>query len=117
MSRAIEHDKQLFDALLVVARAIDPAVRGGYMFGCPAIFHGRKMAACVYGDQIALKVPAALADATLASGRAVPFAPYGRAVMREWIMAGPAIDALDTIRDLIAAAIAYAEANNDTASG
>ncbi len=113
MSRSIEHDKQLFDALLAAARTIDPAIRGGYMFGCPAIFYGHKMAACVFGDKISLKLPAALADATLASGRAVPFAPYGRAVMREWIMAGPSIDRLDTIRDLIAAAVAYAEANND----
>ncbi|MGB8735482.1 MAG: TfoX/Sxy family protein [Rhodomicrobium sp.] len=109
----VKHDKKLFEALLGFARAIDPDVRGGSMFGCPAAFHGRKMAACVYGDKIGLKVPEEQANATLASGRAVPFTPYGKAKMREWIMLEGG--ELDKIGDLLASALAYAEANNTKA--
>ena len=109
---ALQHDKHLFEALLNVARKIDPAVRGGSMFGCPAAFHGRKLAACIYGDTIGLKVPETLAKASLASGRAVPFTPYGKPNMREWIMLATCRDELDTIADLLAAALAYAGAKN-----
>lgn len=113
---ALKHDRKLFDALLDFARTVDPAVRGGSMFGCPAAFHGRKMAACVYGGKIGLKLPEELAKATLASGRAVPFTPYGKAKMREWIMLAADGGELDKIGDLLASAIAYAEAN-DAKSG
>ena len=50
---AIEHDTALFQALMESCRAIDPKVRTGIMFGCPGVFHGRRMAACVYGEAIA----------------------------------------------------------------
>ncbi len=109
---ALKHDRKLFDALLDSARGIDPAVRSGSMFGCPAAFHGRKLAACVYSGKIALKVPEELAKATLASGRAEPFTPYGKAKMREWIMLAADSAELDKIGDLLASALAYAEANN-----
>ncbi len=112
---ALKHDRKLFDALLDLALRIDPAVRSGSMFGCPAAFHGRKMAACVYGDKIGLKVPEELAKAALASGRAVPFTPYGKAKMREWIMLAAGDGELDKIGDLLALALAYAEANNGLA--
>jgi len=108
----LKHDRRLFEALLDNALKLDPAMRGGSMFGCPAAFYGRKMAACVYGDQIGLKVPEELAVSTLESGRAVPFTPYGKAKMREWIMLAASAGELEKIADLLAAAIAYAKANN-----
>ena len=108
----LRHDKQLFEALLGAARQMEPAIRGGSMFGCPAAYYGRRLAACVYGSKIGLKVPEALAQAALASGRAVPFTPYGRRRMREWIELAASQDELDRIGDLLAAAVAYAKANN-----
>jgi hypothetical protein len=81
----IEHDKALFQSLLAAARAISPEIRAGQMFGCPAIYVGRRMVACVYGRAIGLKVPARLARENLDSGRATAFRPYGKPAMREWI--------------------------------
>jgi hypothetical protein len=44
------------------------------------------MAACVYDGRIAMRVPAAIAQLTLGSGRAAPFRPHGRPAMPEWIV-------------------------------
>ena len=107
-----QHDRLLFQALLEQARGIDPSVRGGSMFGCPAAYRGRKLAACVYGSGVGLKVPEAVAKSAIASGRAVPFTPYGKSQMREWIMIRPHEDGLDAYADLLEAALTYAEAND-----
>jgi hypothetical protein len=108
----LQHDRRLFEALLEWARRIDPDVRGGSMFGCPAAYHGRKLAACIYGDKIGLKVPFEVAKAALEARRAVPFTPYGKPQMREWIMIAVGEDRLDDIGDLLQAALSYAESNN-----
>ena len=54
----LQHNKALFDALYEHARTIEPKVTRGAMFGSPAIFVGRKMAPCVFGNEVALKIPA-----------------------------------------------------------
>lgn len=108
----MEHDASLFQVLLEQARGLDPAVRTGRMFGCPAVFRGRKMAACVYGDSIGLRVPEAIAAINKRSGRASPFQPFGKREMREWIRLDGGVTAVAAGRDLIAAAITFAEANN-----
>jgi hypothetical protein len=111
-SEPLVHDKALFDLLLDTARRIDPEVRIGSMFGCPAIYHGRKMATCVYGKDIGMRVPKDVALENVSAGRAAPFQPYGKPAMKEWIKLEGGAAALASGRDLIAAAIAFAEANN-----
>jgi hypothetical protein len=106
------HDLTLFGDLLAKSREIDERVREGRMFGCPAVYHGRKMAACVYGEQIGLRVPDAIAADSLRSGRAKAFRPYGKPAMRQWIQINPGYNTLTVYRDLLGAAIAFAEANN-----
>jgi hypothetical protein len=103
-------DDPLFTALLAQARLCNPEARAGAMFGSPAVFVGRKMAACVLDGKIGLRVPAALAAASLSEGRAAPFRPYGKAPMREWIEIDG--DALIEQGDLLAEAIAFAGKNN-----
>ena len=44
------------------------------------------MFACVYGDQVGLKLPAARVEELLRSGY-VPFRPIGKPPMREWVAA------------------------------
>jgi hypothetical protein len=73
------------DALYEHARTIEPKVTRGAMFGRPAIFVGRKMAACVFGNEVALKIPAELADTIIASRRATRFTAYGKPKMCEWV--------------------------------
>jgi hypothetical protein len=103
-----DHDADLFAALAALAEMLRPGVRRGAMFGCPAIFCGKKMAVCVYGAAVALKIPEALALKTKAEGRAVAFQPYGRPTMREWIEVTPEDRDLAPFQDLIAAALDYA---------
>jgi hypothetical protein len=79
------HDRALFDALVVKMRITEPGIRVGTMFGCPAVFVGRRMAFCVYGSAIGAKIPQAEAARLIASGMAVAFRPYGRPPMKEWI--------------------------------
>ena len=108
----IRHNMKLFDVLLEKSKWIDPNVRKGSMFGCPAIFHGRRMAVCVYGEILGLKVPEHLANTCIDNGLAIPFQPYGKGRMREWIAIEGSSENIDCHIDLITSAIAYAEKNN-----
>lgn len=94
------------DELLSVGEAM--GARRGHMFGHPAIYVGRKLAACAYGHGIGIKLPAVKVDALIADGRATPFQPYGKAPMRRWAHL-PASDRRDVTEheDLIAQAIAH----------
>jgi hypothetical protein len=109
---ATEHDRQLFQSLLAEARQLDPSIRTGQMFGCPAVFLGRRMVACVYGNSIGAKVPAPVASDSLDAGRATVFRPYGKPAMREWIQIDGGAAALRRRLDLLAAAIEFAASNN-----
>jgi TfoX/Sxy family transcriptional regulator of competence genes len=102
------HDRGLFDALRTLALAEAPDLRTGQMFGCPALYVGRTMAACVLGRQVGLRVPEAVASAACASGRADAFTPYGKRPMREWIALATTAQELPRSADLIAAALAFA---------
>jgi len=108
----ITHDKDLFQSLFTEARRIGPTVRMGSMFGCPAVYQGRKLAACVYGSSVGLKVPAEIASGSLRAGRAAAFRPYGKPAMREWIQIDGGAGAIASSLDLLAAAIDFAKANN-----
>lgn len=106
MPAPLVHDRALFETLLAEAQLRDSDVRGGSMFGSPALFRGRRMIGCVFGKNIGLKVPAEVAKQALAQGAATAFRPYGKSAMREWIE----IDgqALAERMDLIEQAITFA---------
>lgn len=108
-SKSIAHDMALFAKLLDKGLGFDERVRKGQMFGCPAVFHGRKMALCVMGTHIGLKVPAETAASARQHPDITDFCPYGKAPMREWIQIPGTIDALSNHSDLILEAILYAE--------
>ncbi|CAB3764835.1 hypothetical protein [Paraburkholderia humisilvae] len=104
------HDLGLFDAVFSHVRHLDPAVREGTMFGCPAAFVGSHLAFCVYGSGIGIKLPAEKAERLVERGDAFAFQPYGRSPMREWVevritrervadLAPVLIDAIDYARD------------------
>ena len=105
----IIHNTALFEALQAKAKGIDPSIRKGHMFGCPAIFHGKRMAVCVYGDVLGLKVPEAIASSYIDAGAAIPFQPYGKNPMREWIAIEGGVESIEAHIELITTAIAYAE--------
>lgn len=82
------------------------------MFGYPAFFVGRKMFACVYHDQLGLKVPGELASRLKAQDGYADFCPMGHAPMREWV----AVEREDALRGaaltrLLTDAAHYARAN------
>jgi len=106
------HDMALFGALRALAFAVTPDLREGKMFGCPALFTGRRMAACVLGAEVGLRVPAPVAEAAREAGRARAFTPYGKRPMREWIALDLPPDRLPQAADLIAAALAFARDND-----
>jgi hypothetical protein len=64
-----------------------PETRPGLMFGFPAYYAAGKLAACVYGTGIGLRVPPE--EATELRGKpTAPFEPYGR-VMSSWTFLEP----------------------------
>lgn len=62
-----------------------PGVRPGKMFGFPAFYAGRKLFACIYGEGVGLKLPEQTVRALLLVPHIVPFQPYGKPPMREWV--------------------------------
>ena len=109
---SLTHDKALFDAVLARAALFHPDIRRGAMFGSPAVYVGRRMAICVHGTELALRVPEALARQSIEGGIARPFQPYGKAPMREWVALGGGPNARESSDDLLQAALTFAEENN-----
>lgn len=103
------HDRDVYERLLVVARDLNPDVRESKMFGSPAVFHGRKMALCVFGNEIGMKVPEEIANEARQAADVMDFQPYGKSRMREWIKIPGSAEAMDQHRDLLLEAILYAE--------
>lgn len=106
------HNINLYVDLLGVVTELSYSIREGKMFGCPALYVGRKMALCVYEDCIGMRVPEDIAIRAKSLHRAVPFTPYGKKPMREWIAVEPTDD-LKEFSDLFSAALSFAEHNND----
>ncbi len=74
----------------VLADMLDgrPDTRPGLIFGFPAFYAGGKLAACLYGTGVGLRVPPA--EASDLRGAPTPaFEPYGK-VMRAWSFLEPA---------------------------
>ena len=105
-------DRTLFEVLLAEARLRNPEARAGAMFGSPAVFVGRKLAACVLGGKIGMRVPVSVASRSVEQGRAGVFRPHGKPAMREWIEIDGSSEALIGGGDLLTEAVAFAELNN-----
>lgn len=84
--------------------------RPGHMFGHPALYAGRRLAACAYGQGIAVKLPADRVDALLSDGRATTFEPYGRPAMAQWghLEASTRQQVID-LADIIAESLAFVD--------
>lgn len=76
-----EDNKQVLDEIFGGI----PDVRLAKAFGYPGYYLGKKMIACVYEDGLGIKVPQELAQKLLSDGRALPFKPYNRHTMRQWV--------------------------------
>lgn len=74
--------EEVADELLRIGRSLDASP--GHMFGHPALYTGRRLAACAYGNGLAVKLPADRVEKLLSSGRAATFEPYGKSPMAEW---------------------------------
>ncbi len=85
---ASQPDPRYREDVRLVLQELLPAqegVRAGKMFGFPAWYAGRRLFACVYGEGVGLKVPAALAQQLLLESQVIPFRPMGKPPMREWV--------------------------------
>jgi hypothetical protein len=102
------HNRALCETLLAEMRGVAPDLRSGSMFGCPAAYIGKRMAFCVYGDVVGVKLPAAAAAQLMASGRAAAFRPYGRVPMKEWVELRATDATSAAAAPILAVAIAYA---------
>jgi hypothetical protein len=79
------HDRMLFEILMSHQRELDPDLRAGAMFGCPAAFAGCSLAFCVYRDTVGAKLPEDEAARLVADGQAAWFRPYDRMAMVGWV--------------------------------
>ena len=62
-----------------------PGVKQGKMFGYEAYYVFGKMFACIYGENVGIKVPEEEANRLLEEPFVIPFQPLGRKRMREWV--------------------------------
>ena len=63
-----------------------PMVREGKMFGLPAYYAGKKLAICLYEQGVGMKLPETTVKRLLSEDEnAIPFQPYGKPKMREWV--------------------------------
>lgn len=103
------HDRALFDGLVAKMRGVEPELRVGVMFGCPAAFVGRRLAFCVFDKGIGAKVPAQDAARLIAEGEATPFRPYGKPAMKEWIELAATSANTGEVARLLTVALRYAK--------
>ena len=76
-----DHKLVLDDLLLEI-----PFIRPGKMFGFPAYYVGRKLCICLYEQGVGIKLPEKTALKILETDpNAIPFQPYGKQKMREWV--------------------------------
>lgn len=108
------HDRELFEALLTHVRKLDDAIREGSIFGYPAIFIDDRVACCVYGSGIGIRVPAGFAQRMVDRGGAFYFQPYGRSLMREWVEIRVPRDRLDEITHVLSVSIRFMREPGDS---
>jgi len=102
-------DPSLADAFAEATSTL-PGIERRKMFGYPAIFTGGNMVAGLHQDGIVLRLNATDRQALLAEEKAKPFVAMGR-VMREWVVAMPAMPASgDELRVWLGRALAHTAA-------
>ncbi len=84
MGREARWNEEVAVALVEVAEEL-PDARVGKMFGHPALYAGRRLFACAFGDGVGLKLPADVVATLVEEEGFEPFQPYGKARMREWV--------------------------------
>jgi hypothetical protein len=100
--------KEQIDALLLKL----PGVSARKINGLDAYFVSDRMFACISGDGVGVRLPAAMAtEAQFSKDHVVPFQPRGLPATREWIQLNRA-DAADYEKDL-----ALFQASRDFVSG
>lgn len=63
-----------------------PYIRPGKMFGFPAYYVGSKLGFCIFEEGVSFKLPRPAVEKLLAGdANAIPFQPYDRHIMREWV--------------------------------
>ena len=74
--------KAVIDSLLLPIRGVE----GGEMSGLPAYFVNKRMFACIHGEGVGIRLPAATAANLQFSNQNVfPFQPKGMPSTREWV--------------------------------
>ena len=74
--------KAVIDSLLLPIRGVE----GGEMSGLPAYFVNKRMFACIHGEGVGVRLPAAAAANLQFSNQYVfPFQPKGMPSTREWV--------------------------------
>ena len=100
--------KEQIDALLLKL----PGVSGRKINGLDAYFVSDRMFACISGEGVGLRLPAAMAtEVQFSMDHVVPFQPRGLPATREWVQFNRA-DAADYEKDL-----ALFQASRDFVSG
>lgn len=102
----LEHSAALLVALRVVACCHDD-VKERKVFGCPSFFVGQRMMACVYRQQIALKLPQLAVTALLETSGCTLFQPFGRHPMPRWLAFDADSPAFDSLEDLFEESLSY----------
>lgn len=73
--------KEALDSILLEI----PGVCAGKMFGLPGYYIEGKLFACVYREGVGIKVPANLAASLLERENVIPFQPFEKSKMLEWV--------------------------------
>ena len=87
--------KAVLDSILLAIRGVE----AGEVTGLPAYFVNKKMFACINGNGVGIRLPAAAArDLVFSRGDVTPFQPKGRPSSPEWVQLDHA-DPADYRRD------------------
>lgn len=106
-SAQLEHSTELLDSLRVIARRYR-AIEERKVFGCPSFFIERRMTACVYGNQIELRLPQLAVTALLQTPGCTFFQPFGRYPMKRWLAIESGSPAFASLDDLFEEAVLFA---------
>ncbi|MBI4213274.1 MAG: TfoX/Sxy family protein [Chloroflexi bacterium] len=100
--------KELFDPLAEEMLLVPGTARAS-MFGGVALKSSNKVFACLYKDQLVVKLPGERVAELVRTGQAEPFDPGMGRVMKEWVAVEPRSEA--EWRALITEARAFIEAS------
>ncbi|WP_175149142.1 hypothetical protein [Paraburkholderia ultramafica] len=96
--------------MLVALRAVacrHYAITERKVFGCPPFFVVQRMMACVYGQQIALKLPQLAVTALLETHGCTFVQPFGRHPMQRWLAFEADSPAFASLEDLFEESLSF----------